>query len=70
MARNSELISIYVAWKNGDATPYIVYNVKELGEGAARQRAAQRVALCQASGYPVTSFRFDYADGDSSEMMG
>jgi hypothetical protein len=70
MPRNSALLSIYVAWNNGDASPYLVYDVAALGEGVARQRAAQRVALCKANSYPVTSCRFDYEDGESSEMMG
>lgn len=69
MSRNSALLSIYVAWKNGDAEPYLVYDVATLGEGQARQRAAQRVALCQANGYPVTSYRFDYEDGVSNEQI-
>jgi hypothetical protein len=64
------LVSIYVAWNNGDAQPYLVYDAAELGETRARTRAAQRVALCQASNYPVTSYRFDYDDGSTSEMCG
>lgn len=65
-----QLLSIYVAWQNGDASPYVVYDVAELGENRARLRAAQRVALCKASNFPVTSHRFDYDNGETSEMIG
>jgi hypothetical protein len=65
-----QLVSIYVAWKGqSGAEPYLIYDALKLGEGVARQRAAQRVAMCKSLDQPVTAYRFDYDDGTSVDKV-
>jgi hypothetical protein len=70
MSRNSELVSIVVEWRDekGDRQS-VDYTVAALGEGRARQRAAQRIEICRATQQTITAYRFEYADGGVSNAV-
>jgi hypothetical protein len=59
-----KLLSIFVEWRDekGDRQSF-PYDAELLGDGRARQRAAQRIEICRASHQAVTAYRFEYSDG-------